>query len=83
VLVEAGKGTENRKANLSERAMVHKETLRLRKDDLEKKFGSMTQSVKDQLIQINNIIISHIMDNKSFPKYLKDVFSILKKYAGK
>ncbi|XP_001946678.2 uncharacterized protein LOC100164853 [Acyrthosiphon pisum] len=81
VLVEAGKATENRIANLSKRAEVHKETLRLRKDDLEKKFGSMTDTVKDQLTEISNIIIDHIMDNKSFAKYLKNVFSILRKYA--
>ena len=83
MLVDAGEATENRKAKLSERAEIHKNALRLRKDDLEKKFGSMSPSVKNELTQINYIIIDHIIENKSFPKYLKNVFSILKKYAGK
>jgi len=83
VLVEAGKGTRDREANLSIRAAEHKETLRLKKDKLKEKFGSMTQSVKDQLTEISFIIIDHILEDKSFDKYLKNVFSILQKYAGK
>lgn len=83
MLVEAGKGTKDRIANLSDRAKVHKDELRSRQDWLQKKFGSMTPSVKDQLTQISYIIIDHIMGHKSFPKYLKNVFLILRKYAGK
>jgi len=83
VLVEAGKGTKYREANLSIRAAEHKETLRPKQDKLKDKFGSMTQPVKKQLTEISYIIIDHILEHKSFEKYLKNVFSILQKYAGK
>ncbi|KAL5240429.1 hypothetical protein ACI65C_007839 [Semiaphis heraclei] len=83
VLVEAGKATKDREANLEIRAAEHKETLRSKKDKLKEKFGSMTQPVKDQLTKVSFLIIDHILENKSFDKYLKNVFSILQTYAEK
>lgn len=83
MLVEAGKATKDREANLEIRAAEHKETLRSKKDKLKEKFGSMTQPVKDQLTKVSFLIIDHILENKSFDKYLKNVFSILQTYAGK
>ncbi|XP_022182204.1 uncharacterized protein LOC111042019 isoform X2 [Myzus persicae] len=81
VLVEAGQATKYRQKNLATRAEAHKETLRLRQEGFEQKFGTMTEPVKEQLTEINYIIIDHILENRSFPKYLKNVFEILQKYA--
>lgn len=83
MLVEAGKATEDRKKFLSKRAEIHKETLRPQQDELKKKFSKMTKSAEDQLTQISYIIIDNIIGHKSFSKYLKNMFLILRKYAGK
>ncbi|XP_026806685.1 uncharacterized protein LOC113549535 [Rhopalosiphum maidis] len=82
VLIEAGKATEDRKQNLSNRASKHADTLRPFGNKLKMKFGSqMSQQVVGQLTDISNVIIDHIMKHESFPKYLKNVFSVLRKYA--
>ncbi|EPZ62694.1 hypothetical protein H477_5196 [[Clostridium] sordellii ATCC 9714] len=82
VLIEAGKATEDRKQNLSNRASRHADTLRPYGDKLKTKFGNqMNQQVVGQLTDISNVIIDHIMKHESFPKYLKNVFSVLRKYA--
>uniref|UniRef100_A0A2S2PNJ0 Uncharacterized protein n=1 Tax=Schizaphis graminum TaxID=13262 RepID=A0A2S2PNJ0_SCHGA len=82
VLIEAGRATEDRKLNLTNRASKHAETLKPYGDKLKTKFGNqMNQQVIEQLTDISNVIIDHIMKHKSFPKYLKNVFSVLRKYA--
>lgn len=82
--VEAGQGTRNRIENLKERASTHKNVLKKYEDRFTNKFGSsMSPHIEEKLTDISNIIIDHIMLHESFPLYLKNVFEVLRKYAGK
>lgn len=84
MLVEAGQGTKNRRDNLKERASTHKNVLKKYEDRFTNKFGSsMNPHIEEKLTDISYIIIDHIMLHESFPLYLKSVFEVLRKYAGK
>ncbi|VVC24225.1 Hypothetical protein CINCED_3A018965 [Cinara cedri] len=79
--VEAGKGTDDRVKNLSTRASVHKDKLKSHTDMIQSKYGSLTKEAVEELTNITNFVLNHIMDSTKFKLYLKNTFETLEKYA--
>lgn len=82
-LTGAGKATEERNRNVQERAMVHKEKLKSQGDMLQSKYGTMSETVVQQLKEINYIVLDSIMNSDQFKLYLKNIFDTLGTYSGK
>lgn len=81
LLVEAGIATKKRIDDLETRAKVHNEILKPYKQKLKEYYSELKENVDKQLSEISDIVIKLIIDHKSFKKYLKNVFTVLQKYA--